>query len=518
MQGGVRGEWGDGPKAVHYDFAASYASTNGLLHGNDILVDRWALANNGMGGPDCDQQLGTPGVAPCYYWNNFYTGYTSSDPALRNREDVFDWMLGSTSTRYLFEELHLYADFTGATGIELPGGPISYAAGYEYTWGQSGRYPVGQSYTDSPYDEEPFIFLWLVYPIGHPDPVETDSHAAYAELKLPFADTFELGLAARYNNVPWLDEAYTKGRGSVRWTPVPQLVLRGSFSQGLIIPSIWELDYEDRYVVNIPPNFIPIEYVPANQTGGLEAEEADSINLGIIVHPVPQVTLSLDYWQIDFSNPIVRETPGWLLENRPDRVILDPVFGNPVRIIAHRINGPDLETRGYDFSFNWDIASSAGLFSLGFDGALLDRYFFSASEELGTPEYDALGKVNGRYGESPVLIYSTPELKYNLRAGWQKGRHSLNLVYHYIDDYATELSGADRDPETHVPPYNRIDSWGTYDVFYAFRIPSWHTTLRLSVINAADEDPPVMWDELAYDAFTHNPLGRMVKVAVQYQF
>ena len=58
----------------------------------------------------------------------------------------------------------------------------------------------------------------------------------------------------------------------------------------------------------------------------------------------------------------------------------------------------------------------------------------------------------------------------------------------------------------------------TYDVYYALRIPSWHTTFRISVLNAGDEDPPIVWEELAYDAMTHNPMGRRVKVGVSYQF
>jgi len=63
-----------------------------------------------------------------------------------------------------------------------------------------------------------------------------------------------------------------------------------------------------------------------------------------------------------------------------------------------------------------------------------------------------------------------------------------------------------------------IDSSSTHDGFHALRIPSLHTTLELSVINSSDEDPPVMWDELTHDAFTHNPLDRMVELAVRYQF
>jgi iron complex outermembrane receptor protein len=125
--------------------------------------------------------------------------------------------------------------------------------------------------------------------------------------------------------------------------------------------------------------------------------------------------------------------------------------------------------------------------------------------------------MNGRYGRSPLLIYATPELKYNVHAGWQMGRHSLYLLYNYVDGYTTKLTGSDRIP-TNSPPYDRVDSWNTYDAYYSFRVPSWHTTFQLSVYNLTDEAPPVVYDELAYDAMTHNPLGRMVKVGMTYQF
>jgi iron complex outermembrane receptor protein len=518
FQGGVRGEWGDGPTAVHYDFAASYGSTTNQLTGEDVLIDRWAAANWGMGGPECDPETGTPGVPPCYFWNNFYTGWTSSDPALRNRGDVFEWMNGDTGSKSQFDELHAYADFSGATSLKLGGGPMAWAAGYEFYYSESFLGAVGQSYSDSPlYDPNPFNFLWMVTPFGYPDPFSADSHAVYLELLFPFADTFELNLAGRYTNAPWLDTDYTKGRASLRWTPVPQLVLRGSFSQGLLLPSPWWTERWDRKEVNVSGSYIPIEILPANMTGGLEAEEADSINLGFVWHPVPQVTLSADFWQIDFTNPIGPETPGYVLENHPERVEFNPDTGLPQRVFTHTVNGPDLEARGYDFAFNWDIPSSAGVFSLGFEGSLLDRYLFREDPSLPTEEYDALGRMNGRYGESPVLVYTMPELKYNAYAGWQKGRHSLRAVYYYVDGYRTELTGVDRIP-TNSPPYDTVDSWGTYDLYYQFRIPSWHTTFNLSVINATDEDPPIVWEELAYDAMTHNPLGRRLKVGVTYQF
>jgi iron complex outermembrane receptor protein len=516
VQGGVRGEWGSGPRAVQYDFSLGAGSTAGQLGGHDVLIDRWAAANHGMGGPACDPENGTPGVPPCYYWNNFYSGWTSDDPALRNRQDVFDWMLGDGGSKYLWGGLTVYANFSGASGLELGGGPLSWAAGYEYQYYEGSIAPTGQNYSDNFLEESPFIFLPLDYPAGWPNPFSGGYHAAFGELLLPLADTFELGLAARYTKVTGLEDDPTKGRVAARWTPVPQLVLRASFSQGIIIAQGGESDQWGRYFGEVGGHFLVIEVPPVKLTGGLHSEQSDSVNLGFIWHPVPQVTIAADIFHLDFYGPILTENPEYVLANKPEQVEFDE-SGLPTRVITHTINGPDLEIRGLDFSFNWDIHTSAGLFSLGFDGALLDRYLFAAHEGLGTGEYDVLGRMNGTNGEAPILIYSTPELKYNARAGWQKGRHSLHLMYHHVDGYVTELLGADR-VQTHFPPYNRVDAFNTFDLHYALRIPSWHTTFRISLLNAGDEPPPVVWDELAYDAMTHNPLGRRLKVGVSYQF
>ena len=44
-------------------------------------------------------------------------------------------------------------------------------------------------------------------------------------------------------------------------------------------------------------------------------------------------------------------------------------------------------------------------------------------------------------------------------------------------------------------------------------------TVSLSAVNLTDEDPPLNVDhELLYDPFTHNPLGRMLKLGVSYRF
>ena len=42
--------------------------------------------------------------------------------------------------------------------------------------------------------------------------------------------------------------------------------------------------------------------------------------------------------------------------------------------------------------------------------------------------------------------------------------------------------------------------------------------VTLSVMNAFDEEPPLAPSEPGYDAYTHNPQGRIYKVGLTYSF
>ena len=41
-------------------------------------------------------------------------------------------------------------------------------------------------------------------------------------------------------------------------------------------------------------------------------------------------------------------------------------------------------------------------------------------------------------------------------------------------------------------------------------------TLTLSGVNISDEEPPVAFGDLMYDAYTHSGIGRMYKLGFRY--
>jgi outer membrane receptor protein involved in Fe transport len=63
----------------------------------------------------------------------------------------------------------------------------------------------------------------------------------------------------------------------------------------------------------------------------------------------------------------------------------------------------------------------------------------------------------------------------------------------------------------------QIDDHLTYDFHIGWSSFEDKVETTLSVINLTDEEPPLVPHELAYDANTHNPVGRIVKVGIDYR-
>jgi iron complex outermembrane receptor protein len=119
------------------------------------------------------------------------------------------------------------------------------------------------------------------------------------------------------------------------------------------------------------------------------------------------------------------------------------------------------------------------------------------------PGGDFVGKLNDGDPFTP-----NPEFKGSLSARWSNDSHRFNYNLRYVDSYEDVRPG--------LPKFAEIDDQVTHDVHYINNMIE-DLTLSLSLINVTDEDPPVASVDLGYDAFTHNPFGRMIKLGIAYQ-
>ena len=101
-----------------------------------------------------------------------------------------------------------------------------------------------------------------------------------------------------------------------------------------------------------------------------------------------------------------------------------------------------------------------------------------------------------------------PDYKTNAYVRWSNDQHSIGWTVRRASGYE------DRTADT---PANlrKIDSFMTHDITYVNTVNE-NLTASLSIYNATDEDPPQVANDLNYDAYNHNPFGRMVKIGLTY--
>ena len=87
----------------------------------------------------------------------------------------------------------------------------------------------------------------------------------------------------------------------------------------------------------------------------------------------------------------------------------------------------------------------------------------------------------------------------------------MRWVTSYVDEY--KYAGAA--PQT-CGENCKVSSHVTHDLHVTYAFMNGDLVLTGSVINMEDEDPPYMSREFNYDAFTHNPFGRMLRIGLTY--
>jgi iron complex outermembrane receptor protein len=300
------------------------------------------------------------------------------------------------------------------------------------------------------------------------------------------------------------------------------LALRASYEEVFrtpIIPNAIDTSLEriggEYYEVQTP--------IPTN----LQPESSDNINLGLIWTPVEGMRVNLDYYSLDMVDPIgkVSTTSPLAIYNCADGTNYSPPAAKPdtcqlINVTTNAINGEGIETDGLDFQMLYDFETSMGQAQVGFNGVYLLNYDIGGCLTAGCDKYDAAGKYNTRATGSPIRVRSMPELKMNFMASLFNGPHYLRAFVRYVSDYDVAESFANASAFASSPmgyDGKSIDDMITVDLHYTYAVSD-ELDLSLSIVNVADEDPPMAPHEQGYDAFTHSPLGRITTMALKYSF
>ena len=357
--------------------------------------------------------------------------------------------------------------------------------------------------------------------------------AVYAEFNLPLLTSLEAQLALRhdrYNDVG----STTNPKVGVRWNPMKQLVVRGSYGTGFRAPSLADLYSPVRLgqangIYNDPLGCIKVGAIdntenpdycglqPDKLRGGsplLRPEESKQYSLGLVLEPHRDVTATLDYWRIKktdvivspegsyFADP-VRNAP-YIVRGEADPAL--PGIPGPILSIDSRLrNIGALETSGVDLGFNWrSPATNLGRLGVTLNGTYVFDY--KTREAADGPDLSALG------------VYTNDQIvqrwRHTVSLDYDRGPLSVTLQQTFLSGYRDQNLLADGSVHR-VDAYSLLDLTGAYQISTALK-------LRAGIKNLLDKNPPrsnqLFSFSVGYDPSYTDPRGRQFYTALAYAF
>ena len=201
--------------------------------------------------------------------------------------------------------------------FELPGGMLQAAVGASYRE-ESIDAPSGNPAASA---NDQYDRYYSINSVGTKGSRNVKS--AFFEIDAPIVDMLELSFSGRYDDYSTGQSNFSPKVGA-KFTPIPEVVLRGTWSKGFRIPSFNEAfglpttGYVSN-VVNCATSgaafcaahannaYATAQYSYGLTTTGnpaLDPEKSTSFTAGIIVEPMRGVSFTVDYWQIKVKNLI----------------------------------------------------------------------------------------------------------------------------------------------------------------------------------------------------------------------
>lgn len=485
-----------------------------------------------------DALVGKGGATGDQWFNPFgnsrYLGDAETGPGspLYNSPEIYDWIMGDYEDS--LKDTLLVAE-AYATGDLFDGwaGPIGVAIGAHWRREfQELRFGVPREVTG---------------PVGGGQSgeyrYERDISAIYAEAVVPLLTTdtqsLELQVAVRYEDLGEVDTTDPKISLLYRLDTVN---VRASFGTSFLAPTPADqfaaADRQFETLIDPINGDFAGTFRAAIFSGdsSLEPQSADMYNIG--ASWVPQgvldgLLLEADYWRFDYTDQIVTTTSLEIVTAEYDRFLAaghtpgdpddvaaflaspgrDPRIsrdgrGGITTVRVSKINAAAVLTSGVDLHARYDL-SLGDVGDLVFDLSAVYVNEFDYQAKPSDSAVDGVGKRNAR----TAIAYPTPEWRFNLSAGWSRGRHAVTAVVHYFSEIENlNAIGFPTNPA-------QIKSNPTLDLQYAITLPfgltgrGGESHLSVGMFNVTNESPTSLINDLqGYDWYLEDPRGRRVYV------
>jgi iron complex outermembrane receptor protein len=386
-------------------------------------------------------------------------------------------------------------------------------------------------------------------------------YAGYFEVEAPIIKMVTLNVAGRY-------DAYQTGQSNfspkfgVKFTPIDMLAIRGTYSKGFRIPSFAESNalpttgfvtasqgiYPDSYLAGYGcsqatfascPTYIRSTSYGLTSLGSpnLEPEESTSYTFGIVLEPFENISMTLDYYDIEKTKAITPANASPAIaayyNNQPIPAGYTVIPGNP------DVNNPTLKpTIGFVQS---GYVNSNTVRSKGYDFSVTGAFTFGSIKWKSMLEASYIDELSTSFPDGTTESYAGTLGNFNLTAGsgtpqWRGSwintvtweRLSGSLTLNYFDGYnlsAEDQTGPDTAGDcglsSGITPCD-VSSYMTIDLVGNFNLTD-NMTLYANVVNVADKMPPI--DPVTYGANNYNPvqggegiIGRAYRLGVRLKF
>ena len=366
--------------------------------------------------------------------------------------------------------------------------------------------------------------------------VERSIKAAYGELLLPLLKGLETTLALRTDEYDGFGRS-TNPKVSVRYQPLPQLLFRGSYSTGFRVPTFNQL-YNGLSVSLytgadlVDPATCPTLIVnpaitgcnairPNIYTGGkadLGPEDAKMSSVGVVLEPLPSITVSLDWWNIKREGTIQLLSLQQLLRNHtlfPERFLRDAT--GLLAVDQRWINAGETETSGIELSVKGGFNALGARFTAGLDGTYLleKRSRVVPSAAFGPSEvgrFTFAGDLGLRWKHTAFVSGKMGNWGSTLSQTFRKG---------YNDQVLPGVASGAIVPANFNP---KVADYKTYNLGLSYTGIK-NLTISGLVKNVLDTDPPfaVTYDSnfgsgSSWEPRVADPRGRAFVLNLEYKF
>ncbi|WP_223789473.1 TonB-dependent receptor plug domain-containing protein [Marinicella meishanensis] len=325
-----------------------------------------------------------------------------------------------------------------------------------------------------------------------------DVTSLFFEALFPVLDNLEFNLAGRYDDYSDFGDNFSP-KLSVRWQPLDNLTVRGSYGQGFRAPTLPVLTAKPSFSatsVRDPQSCVNQGQVPTctlqindiiQANPNLQPEDSDQFSLGVAYEPVDWFNFTLDYWNIEISNRIRSFTAQFIINAEING---DPI---PAGLSCQRSPNGSI-TQCFSGFGNQGLVETSGL-----DVNARFNYAFWGGNMTTNIQLSHLLDQSVDGGRELVKSPGVPENRVVVSNQYAIGDWSFAYNINYIGDQDADANN------TSAP------SWTTHDLQLNYHA-NWDGRFTLGVRNAGEKFPPIGRGNIGsrnYDFNLYDGFGRV---------